>query len=52
MVAAGKLSRGDADKKIRAMQIANDMAHVEASVESGEMTCAEADKLYEELGYR
>ena len=48
----GKLSREDADRKIREMPLANTMAHVEASVKSGETTRAEADKLYEELGIR
>ncbi len=52
LVAAGKLSKEDAQRKLVAMQNANTKAHIEASVKSGEMTRAEADKLYKELGFK
>ena len=51
-VEEGKVSRLDADRRLRELQTANTKAHIEASVKSGEMTRTEADELYEELGYK
>lgn len=51
-VAAGEISREEATRKIADMQQENTMAHIEKSVEEGEMTRAEADALYQRLGYR
>jgi polyhydroxyalkanoate synthesis regulator phasin len=52
LVDEGKVSRLDADRRLRELQTANTQAHIEASVKSGETTRAEADKLYKELGYK
>jgi hypothetical protein len=46
------LSKPDAERRLRELQAANTKAHIEASVEAGEMTRAEADKLYKELGFK
>ena len=51
-VEEGKVSRLDADRRLRELQTANTKAHIEASAKSGETTRAEADKLYKELGYK
>ena len=51
-VEEGKVSRLDADRRLRELQTANTKSHIEASVKSGEMTRTEADELYEELGYK
>lgn len=52
LVAAGKLSKEDAQRKLVAMQNVNIKPHIEALVKSGEMTRAEAGKLYKELGFK
>ena len=52
LVEEGRVSRPDADRRLRELQTANTKAHIEASVKSGETTRAEADKLYKELGYK
>ena len=41
----------EAWRKTRAMQIADDMAHVKKQVEQGKMTRAESGGLYQRLGY-
>jgi len=47
------LSKEDAPRKLEEMHNANSkaLAHIEASVTSGEMTRAEVDKRYKELGF-
>lgn len=51
LVAEGKVSKLDADRRLRELQTANTKAHVEASVKAGKTTRAEADKLYKEFGF-